>query len=99
MLVEILSEHHLGADAGTGMFKRLPEQQDGPTVANDREHHDAAAVPQHRGIERQMQGLAWLLPGLNRPEHQRAVESVHVNAAIGRQLAARQWAIGSLAFQ
>ena len=30
-----------------------------------------------------MQGVVWVLPVLNRPENQRAVEGFHVNAAVG----------------
>ena len=68
------SDHHLSADTGTGMLQRLPEQRDRPAMADHREHHYAEAVPEHRGVKGQMQGLARLLPVLNRPEHQRAIE-------------------------
>jgi hypothetical protein len=65
------------------MHQRLPEQWNGPPVADNGENHHAEAVPQHRGVERQMQGAAWVLPVLNRPENQRAIEGFHVNAAVG----------------
>ncbi len=77
-------DHHLSADAGTGMLKRLPEQRSRPTVADNQEHHHADAVPQHRGVEGQTQGLAWLLPLLNRPERQRAVEALGINPPIAQ---------------
>jgi hypothetical protein len=78
------SDHHLGADAGTGMLERLPQQRDRPAVADEREHHDTTTVPQHRGVERQMQGVARLLPLLNRPKHQRAIEGFHADAFIAQ---------------
>ncbi len=75
-------DHHLRADAGTGMLERPPQQRDRPAMSDLRKHHYSEAVPQHRGVEFQMQGVAWLLPDLNRPEHQWAVESFHVGAFI-----------------
>jgi len=76
-------DHHLSADAGTGMLQRLPEQWNGPAVADHGDHHDAEAVPEHRGVERQMQGVALILPLLQCPEHQRTVERLGVDAAVG----------------
>ena len=65
------------------MLERLPEQRNGPAMADHGECHHATAVPQDRGIERQMQGLAWLLPVLDRPEHQRAVERCRIDPLVG----------------
>ena len=75
-------DHHLGADTGTGMLQRLPEQWNGSPVADHGERHNTEAVPEHRGVERQMQGLVWLLPLLHRPEHQRAVEALGIDPPI-----------------
>jgi hypothetical protein len=88
------------------MLKRLPEQWNTPAVADHGEGHDTEPVPEHRGVERQMQGLAWLLPLLHRLEHQWAVEDLGaIRPLLSQrrqrrcQLAARQWTIGSLAIQ
>lgn len=54
-------------------------------MADHREHHHAEPVVQHCGVECQRQGLAWPLPVLNRPEDQRSVERLHVDAAIGEK--------------
>ena len=51
-------------------------------MADHGEDHHAEAVPQHRGVESQMQGVAWRLPLLDRPEHQRAIERLNIDAAI-----------------
>ena len=74
--------HHLSADAGKGMLKRLPEQRDRSAVADHGEDYDTETVPEHRGVERQVQGLAWVLPLLHRPEHQRAVEALGIDPPI-----------------
>ena len=70
------------------MLQRLPEQRNRPAVADHGEHHDAEEVPEHRGVKGQMQGLAWLLPLLNCPEHQRAVEPVGTDPTVGEPTAA-----------
>jgi hypothetical protein len=73
-----------GADAGTGMLQRLPQERNRPAVDHYRHHHHAAAVPEHGGIESQMQAVALVLPVLNCPEHERAIERFHINAAVGQ---------------
>jgi len=71
-----------GADACTGMLQGLPQQRNGPDVSHHREHHNAEAVPQHRGVEGQMQAVVWLLPLLERPEHKRAIQHLNVDATV-----------------
>ena len=45
-------DHHLSADTGTGMLKRLPEQWNGSSVADHGERHDTKADPEHqRAVE------------------------------------------------
>jgi len=51
-------------------------------MADHGEHHNTETVPQHRGVESQMQGVAWLLPMLDRTEHQRAVEGLTIDPPI-----------------
>ena len=74
--------HHLSADAGARMLKGLPEQRDGLVVIDHGEHHYAEGVPPHGGIKGEMQAVAWLLPVLDRPEQQRTIERVHLDAPI-----------------
>ena len=66
------------------MLQGLPEQRNGPAVADDRDHHHADPVPEHGGVESQMQGLVWVLPALDRPADQRAVKALGINAAVGQ---------------
>ena len=66
-------------------------------MTDDEEHQHATAVPEHRGVKRQMQGLAWLLPMLNRPEHQRAIDRIHVDAPIAQPTPAPPLPAGSQA--
>ena len=78
------SDRNRGTDAGTGMLQRSPQQRNGSAVAHHGENHHAAAVPEHRGVQRQMQGLAWLLPVLQGPEHQGTIERLHIDAGIAQ---------------
>jgi len=57
-------------------------------VADHGEDHHAEPVPEHRGVERQMQGVAWLLPLPHRPEHQRAIKSFGIDPPIAEPTAA-----------
>jgi len=75
------SDRNRRADAGTGMLQGPPEQRDRPAMDHHRHHHHAEAVPEHRGVEGQKQGLAWLLPVLDRPENQRAIQRLNVEPA------------------
>jgi hypothetical protein len=78
------SDRNRGTDAGTGMLERLPEQRNGPVVNHHGENHDAEAVPEHGGIQSQIQGVAWVLPLLERPEHKRAIQRLNVDATVGQ---------------
>ena len=44
-----------------------------------------------------MQGVAWVLPVLNRPEHERAIQRFHINAAVGQPAPAAPLPAGSQA--
>ena len=85
------------ADAGTGVFERLPQQRNGPAMADHREHHHADAVPEHGGIKSQMQGVAWVLPALDRPENQRAVKAFRIYPAVVQPALATPLPAGSQA--
>ena len=92
------SDRDLGADAGAGMLEGSPPQRDGSAVSHDRENKHSAEVPEHCGVERQMQDLAWLLPVLDRPEDQRSVERFHLDPPTPRARAdsvAAIWPPGS----
>jgi hypothetical protein len=64
------------------MLPGLPQQRNGPAVSHYGENHDAETVPKHRGVEGQMQGVAWVLPVLDRPENEWAIEHLHIDAAV-----------------
>jgi len=89
--------HDLSADAGTGVIQRFPQQRDGSAVGHHGENHHAAAVPQHRGVECQMQGMAWLLPVLDRPQHQGAIERLNVDAAVAQPALSASLSVGGQA--
>jgi len=78
------SDRNRRADAGTGMLQGLPEQRNGPVVDHHGENHDAEAVPEHRGVKGKMQAVVWLLPVLERPEHQGAIQRLNVDATVGQ---------------
>ena len=66
------------------MLQRLPEQRDRSAMADNGEPHHAEAVPEHRGIKGQMQGLVRLLPALDRPEPQRPVERIDTDTFVAQ---------------
>lgn len=61
----------------------LPEKGNGSAMADEQEHHHAAAVPEDGWCHGQMQGLAWLLRVLDRPENQWSVEALWIDTSIG----------------
>ncbi len=51
-------------------------------MADHGEGYNTEAIPKDCGVERQIQGLAWLLPLLQCPEQQRAVEALEIDRPV-----------------
>ena len=70
------------------MLQRLPQQWDRSAMADDGDDHHGDPDPENGGIGRQMQGLAWRLRLLHRPEHQRAIKALRIKPPVGERVVA-----------